>query len=772
MKNFLRGVLEDTMKKTNPDSARTTGSTARLSDERYRAFIENINDGVYEMDIHGNFIYFNQALCKIFGYSREELQWQNFSRFMDEKQASAAFDVLKRIERTKLEVSEIIWRILDEEGNTRIIELSASLIVNSQGKAIGFRGIARDVTERFRTQEALRESERRYRTLLDFVPYPMVLFTAEGKVSYLNPAFTETFGWTLAELEGKTIPYIPPGLEQEARESVKKFFKDRGLKRYETKRVRKDGRVLHVVMRAAFLSEKDVGAGELVILRDMTEEKRIARNNEAMLRISMALPEYPDLEDLLEFVSNEVKRLLGTEGAVVILRDEGSDELFFLGAAYDDEVIQERVKEMRFPLDRLVAGEVIKTGKPMIVADPSRDSELSRERDKILGYHTRNLLLVPLRSSDRIIGALCAINKKEGEFDETGVELLNMIAGTVVLSLENARFSEELKKAYKEVTSLNKAKDRVINHLSHELKTPCAVLAASLSILERRLESLPDDTWRQTVVRAKRNLERLLEIQYQVEDIMRDPHYEAYHILSLLVDECADELEALVAERTEEGSLTDQIRKRVDAIFGPKERVGQEIFLDQFIRERLVEIKKVAAHRKLEIKSHMETTPSICMPVDELRKVVDGLMRNAIENTPDEGKIEVSVQKRGSGVELQVRDRGVGITEENQRRIFEGFFTTRETMDYSSKRPFDFNAGGKGGDLLRMKIFSERYGYKIGMESSRCCFIPEETDMCPGRISRCRFCSKKEDCFGSGESTFKVFFPPASASSVPCEQRF
>ena len=108
---------------------------------------------------------------------------------------------------------------------------------------------------------------------------------------------------------------------------------------------------------------------------------------------------------------------------------------------------------------------------------------------------------------------------------------------------------------------------------------------------------------------------------------------------------------------------------------------------------------------------------------DVLQKVVDGLIRNAIENTPDEGKIEINVRKRGKGIEFVVHDYGVGITEENQRRIFEGFFVARDTMAYSSKRPFDFNAGGKGADLLRMKIFSERYNFKIDMTSSRCKFI-------------------------------------------------
>ena len=142
-------------------------------------------------------------------------------------------------------------------------------------------------------------------------------------------------------------------------------------------------------------------------------------------------------------------------------------------------------------------------------------------------------------------------------------------------------------------------------------------------------------------------------------------------------------------------------------------------------------------------------------------EVVDGLIRNAIENTPDEGKIEVNVKKRGKGVEFVVHDYGVGITEENQKRIFEGFFVARDTAAYSSKRPFDFNAGGKGADLLRMKIFSERYNFRMNMTSFRCKFIPEESDVCRGRISLCPFCNAKEGCYHSGGTAFTLLFPAA-----------
>jgi signal transduction histidine kinase len=486
------------------------------------------------------------------------------------------------------------------------------------------------------------------------------------------------------------------------------------------------------------------------------------RTNNALLRISTALPKYPELEALLDYVSSEVKRLTDTEGAIVILLDEEKDELFILGSAYDDTATQERIKEVRFSMNQLMAGRVIKSGEPLIVSDTAEDAELHRERDKRLGYHTRNLLLVPLRSRDRIIGVLCAINKKEGEFGQTDVERLSMMAGTVALSIENARFSDEIKKAYREVSSMNRAKDKVINHISHEIKTPVAVLSPTLNILAKKLKSLPEENWRPAIERGQRNLNRILEIQYGVDDIMQNRQYKTYDTFSLIFDECGDELEALIAEEIGEGKVIQRVRKRIDEIFGPKDAIPEKIELAEYVQERLKDLVSLSSHRRIEISSHLEPAPPITIPREPLQKVLDGLVKNAIENTPDEGKIEISVRKKAKGTELVVRDYGVGITKDHQRRIFEGFFATQETLDYSSKTPFDFNAGGKGSDLLRMKIFSERYHFEIDMVSSRCRFIPKASDVCPGRISQCKFCTTNEDCYHSGGTTFSLYFSPAT----------
>ena len=241
-----------------------------------------------------------------------------------------------------------------------------------------------------------------------------------------------------------------------------------------------------------------------------------------------------------------------------------------------------------------------------------------------------------------------------------------------------------------------------------------------------------------------------------------DKTYTVYGILYRLLEASKDELETLVAEQIGEGSIVERIKTRIEDEFGLKELIAEKIQLDRFVKDRLVSLRTLFSHRQIDIAQRLESTPPVYVPPEALAKVFDGLIKNAIENTPDEGRIEITVKKKNAGTQLLVRDYGVGITPENQSRIFEGFFTTQEALDYSSKKPFDFNAGGKGADLLRMRVFSERYNFKLAMVSERCRLLPKDSDICPGRISACPKCRTGQGCHRSGATSFTLYFPPAA----------
>jgi PAS domain S-box-containing protein len=738
--------------------------------------IEDVADGFYEVDLRGNFTFFNDALVRIFGYPRGALQGHNYREFMDEANAAIAFEAFNEIHRTRRSLVGIHWEITRQDGERRHLEISAKNIFDADGRLTGFRGIARDVTDKYLAEEALKESEQcaidlseasrraeqRYRAFLNFLPYPVFVFNLDSTVSYLNPAFEEVFGWTLKELEGKIIPFVPDSHKAETRKGIEQLYKGKIIKNFETKRYTKDGRLLDIIVDGAiFYDNANNPAGQVVTLRDVTREKRTARVNQALFRISRALYQYRTLDARLEFITREVQDLLEVEGAMVILLDEKKKEFYFHEAAFEDSSTGQKMKEIRFPADKGVAGQVYRTGKPLLVADTSKSPYFFDEVDKKASMTTRSMLDVPIKIEERMIGVLCAVNKKDSQFDEGDVELLSAIANLVALPIENAAITEALRESYADVQSLNRAKDRVIHHLSHELKTPTSVLSASLNLLAKQLSQLGGDGWQTILERARRNLQRILDMQYQIEDILQEKDYQPQYLISALLDACQDELELLVHDQALQPEAVDAVRQRIDEIFGPREAIPETLLPGPFVKEKVQQLRPLFAHRRCRVATRVSETAQIRIPPEVLGKVVEGLVRNAVENTPDGGRVDIYVRKGEKGPELTVKDNGIGISRENQRLIFENYFTAYETMQYSTRQPYDFRAGGKGFDLLRMKIFSERYDFGLKMQSRRCDLLTADDEQCPGDIDQCSHCQKGGDCHVSGGTTVTVMFKPA-----------
>ena len=204
--------------------------------------------------------------------------------------------------------------------------------------------------------------------------------------------------------------------------------------------------------------------------------------------------------------------------------------------------------------------------------------------------------------------------------------------------------------------------------------------------------------------------------------------------------------------------LTDIQLETEKIIQSYQELEEESVSLSSFAERALEKAEQQTPHRDLHFQLGGEKDIVILMVPMILEEILEGLLKNAIENTPDEGMIRIFFEKKEGKVFLKVQDFGIGITEEDQKNIFDGLFHTGDTDLYASKKPYDFYAGGKGLDLLRMKVYGERFGFDLSVESIRCIYIPTDRDLCPGRISACPHCRRPEDCFSSGGSTFSVSF--------------
>ncbi len=172
----------------------------RISEERYRNMVEQLEDSYHETDLSGYLTYVNAAECRNLGYSRDELIGMHISRFIDEENAKEMFSVITDVINTGVPVRALELIITRKDGTKAYNETSVSLIRDSEGNPIGLRGIARDTTERKRLEEQLRQSEEKYRTILEEMEEWYFETDPAGIILFCNDIFANGIGYSHDEL--------------------------------------------------------------------------------------------------------------------------------------------------------------------------------------------------------------------------------------------------------------------------------------------------------------------------------------------------------------------------------------------------------------------------------------------------------------------------------------------------------------------------------------------------------------------------------------------
>jgi PAS domain S-box-containing protein len=555
------------------------------SETRYKTILETIEDGYFEVDLAGNMTFFNDALCRMTGYSPEELRGMNNRDYTEPAMAKRMFEIFNRIYRTGIPSKVNDYVVIKKNGAECMVELSTSLMRDSEGNAIGFRGIARDVTERERIKQGLRESEDKYWTILQSIEEGYFEVDIKGNFIFFNESMCKILGYPEQELKGM---------------NNRQF---------------------------------------------MTEETS--------------------------------KRVFQT------------------------------------------FNQVYRTGEPT----------------KALGWE---------------------LIRKDGErrYVETSISLIRNPKGEAAGFRGIARDITERKR-------LEKAKERAINHLSHELGTPLSIIGGALNRMPDELSKGNMERVYGWIERMKRNISRLSDLQSKIEDILNEkPAREKERILNIIETAIAF-LDELKDEPLKEGveAVRQSIINRLESLHKVEESRKETIVLDPFISQVCQEARLSMKNRDLEIVEKVERGIAVEMDPKILKKVCEGFLKNAIENTPDEGKIEIELKAEDNLAKICFHDFGMGITPENQKLIFSGFFHTQDTDRYASKKPYLFNAGGSGSDLLRARVLSDRFGFSVDFSSMRCRHLPSDKDECPGSVSSCPYIKGKEDCLTSGGSTFFVCLP-------------
>ena len=119
----------------------------RESEEKYRTILNTIEDGYYEVDLGGRLTFFSDSMALINGYSKEEMEGMSYRQYTDKENAQKLFQEFNRVYRTGEPSRGIYYEVITKNGEKRNLETSVSIIRDVSGKPVGFRGIARTISE-------------------------------------------------------------------------------------------------------------------------------------------------------------------------------------------------------------------------------------------------------------------------------------------------------------------------------------------------------------------------------------------------------------------------------------------------------------------------------------------------------------------------------------------------------------------------------------------------------------------------------------------------
>jgi diguanylate cyclase (GGDEF)-like protein/PAS domain S-box-containing protein len=212
--NQIRHILETVSPIMFQSERATLGSFMDISErkmmeEKYKNILENIQEGYFEVDLAGNFTFFNDSVCRVLGYSPKELMGMNNQHYIPDKEtAKNVFDAYNQVYKTGIPLKEFGWNIIRKDGARRYVEGSISLLKDSSDKIIGFRGVTHDVTERKRAEVALRQSEEKYRSILENIQEAYFEVDLAGNFTFFNDSLCRMTGCSREELIGMNYRFF------------------------------------------------------------------------------------------------------------------------------------------------------------------------------------------------------------------------------------------------------------------------------------------------------------------------------------------------------------------------------------------------------------------------------------------------------------------------------------------------------------------------------------------------------------------------------------
>jgi PAS domain S-box-containing protein len=416
-----------------------------------------------------------------------------------------------------------------------------------------------DVTERKRVDSEL----RKVTCAVEQSPSVVVITDTEGNIEYANPKFTELTGYTFEEVSGENPRLLKSGLQplgvyEDLWRTVVAGDEWRG----ELSNRRKDGEIYLELASISPIRNADgeithfVKVGEDFTARARAEASLRQRNQELALlnKVGQELAAMLDLQDLVDQFLQAATETIGARGASVWLWDEEDEGWLVCRAAYHQGRSHSPIN-LRLQAGKGVAGWVAERGESVVIASVEDDSRFFSGIDKHTGFQTDSLIDVPLWVHGSVEGVLEVLNKQSGEFNEHDLVLVETLAASAAIAIDNARLVETLRRQTAELEAQNEELDAFVHTVAHDLKNP-------LNLIIGYSEVLKEDALTMSRRDLQNRLRRLAQHGHKMNDIVdellllagvRQVEVELGPVdMASIVNEALDRLELLIEEHEAE----------------------------------------------------------------------------------------------------------------------------------------------------------------------------------------------------------------------------
>ena len=681
---------------------RKTQQALQDTQNRMTGIVESAMDAIISTDSDQQIVLANPAAGQMFGYEAGELIGKALEILLPERYRHIHHEHIPQFGSTGVTTRSMhalgFVHGLRSSGEEFPAEASISQI--SIGSEKIYTVIMRDITERKLSEEAVRQSQKRFQALIEHAPDGIALLDLDGRLRQVTPSTEWILGYTGQDAASQdpallTHPDDLPALLELLNDLIQNPGK---TVRTEYRFKHKDGswRWLHSII-SNLTTEPSVNA-IVFNYRDVTNQKQAEEQIQRQLQrlnalrtIDMAISSSFDMQVSLDILLQEVRTQLGVDAAaVLLLRPETLTLEYAAGNGFYSAAIQ----DTHVRIGKGAAGRAALERRQTHLEDLSQAGSNFTRREILHTDGFVSYFVTPLITKGDVKGVLEIYHRSVLRTNPEWLGFLDTLAGQAAIAIENAQLFEslrrsniqleqrvlertkELNRTNAELERANRAKDEFLATMSHELRTPLnSILGLSESLLEQRRGSLNEQ---------QQNSLRIIESS-------------GHHLLDLIND-------ILDLSKIEAGMFVLHL---------------EPISVDETCRSSLAFVNAQAIKKSITLTYTNDTQVTrIMADPRRLKQILVNLLSNAVKFTPEHGKVLLHIHGDPGQdlIQFSVIDTGIGIAPENLKRLFQPFVQ----LDSSLNRQYQ----GTGLGLALVQRLADLHGGSIQVVSE------------PGRGSR------------------------------------